>query len=74
MSGSKLISEKSVRKLEKAGKSCKEGGRNTGLLKKCPECNSELKNDCFGEFQYCHVCGYWTRKETARLEPIMIFD
>ncbi len=45
-----------------------------GLLKKCPECDSELKNDCFGEFQYCQICGYWTRMETARLEPIMIFE
>jgi Zn-finger nucleic acid-binding protein len=42
------------------------------LLKKCPKCNSELENDVFMDFQYCPVCRYWTRKETARLEPFMI--
>ncbi|HOW14393.1 hypothetical protein [Methanosarcina sp.] len=42
------------------------------LLKKCPECGSELKNYVFEDFQYCPVCGYWTRKETLRLEPLMI--
>jgi len=44
------------------------------FLKRCPECHSELKNDLFRGFQYCNVCGYWTRKETARLEPIMIME
>jgi hypothetical protein len=42
------------------------------LLKKCPECGSELENYVFEDFQYCPVCGYWTRKETLRLEPLMI--
>lgn len=44
------------------------------FLKKCPECDSELENDLFSEFQYCRVCGYWTRKETARLEPLIILE
>jgi len=44
------------------------------FLRRCPECHSELENDLFTEFQYCTVCGYWTRKETARLEPIMIME
>jgi len=44
------------------------------FLKKCPECHSKLENDLFREFQYCSVCGYWTRKETVRLEPLMILD
>lgn len=45
-----------------------------GFLKICPECHSELENKLFGGYQYCPVCGYWTRKETARLEPIMIME
>ncbi|MGB9131604.1 MAG: hypothetical protein WCB90_03195 [Methanosarcina sp.] len=44
------------------------------FLKKCPECNSELENDLFQEFQYCCLCGYWTRKKTVRLEPLMILE
>ncbi|WP_229395914.1 hypothetical protein [Methanosarcina sp. DH1] len=44
------------------------------LLKKCPKCNSKLENDTFRDFQYCSVCGYWTRKDTARLEPLIILE
>jgi hypothetical protein len=44
------------------------------FLKKCPECHSELENNLFKEFQYCPICGYWTRKETARLEPLIILE
>jgi len=44
-----------------------------GSLKLCPECNSKLKEDPGKDIQYCTVCGYWTRKESARLDPIMIF-
>jgi len=44
------------------------------LLKKCPNCNSELKNNIFRDFQYCPLCGYWTRKETVRLDPLMILE
>ncbi|MCC4771914.1 hypothetical protein FXV91_17615 [Methanosarcina sp. DH2] len=51
----------------------KEPG-HTLFLKRCPECHSELENDLFRGFQYCTVCGYWTRKETARLEPLMILE
>ncbi|HOW14606.1 hypothetical protein [Methanosarcina sp.] len=43
-------------------------------MKRCPECHSKLENDLFSGFQYCTVCGYWTRKETARLEPLMILE
>jgi uncharacterized protein (DUF983 family) len=46
----------------------------TFFLKRCPECHSKLENDLFNGFQYCTVCGYWTRKETARLEPLMILE
>jgi Zn-finger nucleic acid-binding protein len=44
------------------------------LLKKCPNCDSKLENDIFIDFQYCPVCGYWTRKETARLEPLILLE
>jgi hypothetical protein len=44
------------------------------FLKYCPECCSKLENELFSEFQYCCVCGYWTRKETARLEPMLILE
>jgi hypothetical protein len=44
------------------------------FLKNCPECHSELENNLFAKFQYCPVCGYWTRKETARLEPLIILE
>jgi hypothetical protein len=44
------------------------------FLKNCPECHSELENNLFTKFQYCPVCGYWTRKETARLEPLIILE
>jgi len=44
------------------------------FLKRCPECHSKLENDLFSGFQYCTVCGYWTRKETARLESLMILE
>jgi hypothetical protein len=44
------------------------------LLKKCPKCDSELENDTYINFQYCPVCGYWTKKETARLEPLIILE
>lgn len=47
---------------------------HTLFLKRCPECHSKLENDLFNGFQYCPVCGYWTRKETARLEPLMILE
>ncbi|MDD3043419.1 MAG: hypothetical protein PHV51_04765 [Methanosarcinaceae archaeon] len=43
-------------------------------LKSCPECGSELENFSYGEYQYCKVCGYWTKKNTARLEPLMIME
>lgn len=52
----------------------KKGSGHTLFLKKCPECHSKLENDLFSGFQYCTVCGYWTRKETARLEPLMILE
>jgi acetyl-CoA carboxylase beta subunit len=52
----------------------KKEPENALFLKKCPECHSELENDLFSGFQYCTVCGYWTRKETARLEPLMILE
>ncbi|WP_410510032.1 hypothetical protein RSJ42_07905 [Methanosarcina hadiensis] len=54
-----------------------EGKKDAGhtlFLKKCPECHSKLENNLFNGFQYCTVCGYWTRKETARLEPLMILE
>jgi hypothetical protein len=44
------------------------------FLKNCPECHSELENNIFPKFQYCPVCGYWTRKETVRLEPLIILE
>lgn len=44
------------------------------FLKQCPECNSKLENKLFEEFQYCPVCGYWTKKETVRLEPLIIME
>lgn len=47
---------------------------NVLFLKRCPECHSKLENDLFSGFQYCTVCGYWTRKETARLESLMILE
>ncbi|MCQ1537305.1 hypothetical protein FTO70_16825 [Methanosarcina sp. KYL-1] len=52
----------------------KKEENSMGFLKICPECHSELENKLFGGYQYCPVCGYWTRKETARLEPIMIME
>ncbi|WP_440955239.1 hypothetical protein ACSAZK_17195 [Methanosarcina sp. Mfa9] len=45
-----------------------------GSLKFCPECHSELKEDPGKDIQYCTVCGYWTRKGSARLGPIMIYE
>ncbi|WP_176722101.1 hypothetical protein [Methanosarcina sp. A14] len=44
------------------------------FLKYCPECHSKLEDDLFEKFQYCPVCEYWTRKETARLEPLIIME
>ncbi|MDM7917911.1 MAG: hypothetical protein QUS12_01930 [Methanosarcina sp.] len=52
----------------------KKNPDHTLFLKRCPECHSKLENDLFSGFQYCTVCGYWTRKETARLEPLMILE
>ncbi len=43
-------------------------------LKYCPECHSKLEDKFFKEFQYCPVCGYWTKKETVRLEPLIIME
>jgi ribosomal protein L37AE/L43A len=45
-----------------------------GSLKFCPECHSEFKEDPGTDIQYCDVCGYWTRKETASLGSIMIYE
>lgn len=62
---------------EKTRKQTVEGKKepvHTLFLKRCPECHSKLENDLFSGFQYCTVCGYWTRKETARLEPLMILE
>ncbi|WP_048139041.1 hypothetical protein [Methanosarcina horonobensis] len=58
--------------IENAGD--KKESEHTLFLKRCPECHSKLENDLFNGFQYCTVCGYWTRKETARLEPLMILE
>ncbi|MFY9199866.1 MAG: hypothetical protein ACOX7X_02635 [Methanosarcina flavescens] len=44
------------------------------ILIHCPECHSKLENNLFKEFQYCQVCGYWTKKETVRLEPLIIME
>jgi hypothetical protein len=44
------------------------------VIEKYPKCNSELENDTLKDFQYCPVCGYWTRTETARLEPLIILE
>ena len=60
-----------------AGKLIAEDKKKPGhmlFLKRCPECHSKLENDLFRGFQYCTVCGYWTRKETARLESLMILE
>lgn len=43
-------------------------------LKTCPECGSKLENQSFVEYQYCKVCGYWTKKDTVRLEPFLILE
>jgi hypothetical protein len=50
------------------------GDNSMLLLKKCPECHSDLENNIFKKFQYCPICGYWTRKETARLEPLIVLE
>jgi rRNA maturation protein Nop10 len=52
----------------------KTGDYQMLLLKKCPECGSKLENDIFRDYQYCPVCGYWTKKETLRIEPLMILE
>ncbi|MFP4655332.1 MAG: hypothetical protein ACLFMM_06635 [Methanohalobium sp.] len=42
-------------------------------LENCPVCKSKLKNK-ENRIQICEVCGYWTIKGTARLDPAMIFS
>ena len=42
------------------------------MLDKCPRCNSKLLYES-GNFQYCGICKYWTKKGTARIDSIMIF-
>ncbi|MEZ5336206.1 MAG: hypothetical protein R2741_13760 [Methanolobus sp.] len=44
-----------------------------GSLTRCPECNSEFDNE-IGDVQICKVCGYWTRKDTARMESVMLYE
>ena len=46
------------------------GGRNIGILDKCPKCNSEL--ELVADVQVCYRCNYWTRKGTARLDFAML--
>ncbi|WP_370575286.1 hypothetical protein [Methanomethylovorans sp.] len=41
-------------------------------LKECPECKARL-HDRGLNIQHCEICGYWTRKGTVRLDPIMVF-
>ncbi|ADI73491.1 conserved hypothetical protein [Methanohalobium evestigatum Z-7303] len=41
-------------------------------LEICPVCKSQLINREY-KIQICNVCGYWTIKGTARLDPAMIF-
>jgi len=40
-------------------------------LKMCPECNAKLHTNKKG-IQICKVCGYWTKKGTARIESILL--
>lgn len=47
---------------------------NTKYLKRCPQCNAELKMSADRDTQYCEVCGYWTKIGTARLDSIMIYE
>ncbi|AGB49564.1 hypothetical protein Metho_1346 [Methanomethylovorans hollandica DSM 15978] len=43
-----------------------------GSLKRCPECHAKFLEVEKG-MQVCKVCGYWTKKGTARIESIMIY-
>jgi DNA-directed RNA polymerase subunit RPC12/RpoP len=36
------------------------------LLKKCPECGSEIENDIFRDYQYCPVCGVLDEKRNPK--------
>ncbi|WP_167848864.1 hypothetical protein [Methanolobus halotolerans] len=40
-------------------------------LKQCPECNAHL-DGLDQKIQHCQICGYWTRKGTARLDSVMV--
>jgi ribosomal protein S27AE len=44
-----------------------------GSLKRCPECHTKFQAD-EKDIQVCTVCGYWTKKGTARIESIMIYE
>ncbi|WP_256622021.1 hypothetical protein [Methanolobus chelungpuianus] len=41
-------------------------------LNECPECKARLR-DLYQNLQHCAICGYWTRKGTARLDSLMVF-
>ncbi|OPY20458.1 MAG: hypothetical protein A4E24_01138 [Methanomethylovorans sp. PtaU1.Bin093] len=43
------------------------------LLKRCPNCHTRFKT-CENDMQVCKVCGYWTKRGTARLEPLVLYD
>ncbi|MCC7576095.1 MAG: hypothetical protein KK926_04565 [Methanomethylovorans sp.] len=42
-------------------------------LKRCPECHAKFLT-AEKDIQVCKVCGYWTKKGTARIESIIIYD
>ena len=44
-----------------------------GFLKRCPQCYAKLHNN-EKDMQVCKVCGYWTKKGTVILEPLLIGD
>ncbi|MFP4655690.1 MAG: hypothetical protein ACLFMM_08510 [Methanohalobium sp.] len=42
------------------------------MLTVCPKCKSKLETKENG-IQICKICGYWTKKGTVRLDPLVIF-
>ncbi|WP_164997732.1 hypothetical protein [Methanolobus psychrotolerans] len=45
-----------------------------GLLTKCPECHNTLYADDPRDIQICKVCDYWTKKNTASVEFVLLCD
>ncbi len=43
------------------------------MLKRCPNCYTKF-DTCENEIQICKMCGYWTKKGTVRLEPLVLYD